>query len=258
MRMAAAIASIGIVWDSLELMTARDELLGRFFEWRVVRSRYYILIRRPVLSALFDVMLSGRVFTNLVSIHAVAAVAFVIVLPLSHALAALFASVVLLGHLCIHLRLLVGMDGADQMQTVLWVSFLVYSLDLGTLVATAAAGFLCAELLLSYLVSGSAKLASPAWRIGTAILRITRTGTYSTPRVSGVLHHYFVSCCMGWSVMAFEVLGPALLFAGRPGTLAFIAVGIVFHLGIAFTMGLTTFVFAFLAAYPVLYATVAR
>ena len=117
MRLTAAIASIGIMWDSLELIVARDELLVRFFDWRIVRSRYYILIGRPVLGALFDIMLSRRVFTSLVSIHAIAAVAFVIVLPLSHGAAALLATVVLLGHLCIHVRLLVGLDGADQRQT---------------------------------------------------------------------------------------------------------------------------------------------
>jgi hypothetical protein len=47
-----------------------------------------------------------------------------------------------------------------------------------------------------------------------------------------------------------------LLFAGHPGIALFVAAGVAFHVGIAVTMGLTTFVFAFLAAYPVLCAVV--
>jgi hypothetical protein len=46
------------------------------------------------------------------------------------------------------------------------------------------------------------------------------------------------------------------LFGGHPGLALFVAAGAAFHIGIAMTMGLSTFVFAFLAAYPVLCAVV--
>jgi hypothetical protein len=53
--------------------------------------------------------------------------------------------------------------------------------------------------------------------------------------------------------MAFECIGPLLVFAGSGPTLAFIAAGAVFHATIAAFMGLNSFVFAFTAAYPALY-----
>src|SRR5262249_16005488 len=62
MRIASLIAAIGILWDAGELVTARTDVLGRFFDWPVIRSRYYILNNRPVLGAVFDATLSGGVF----------------------------------------------------------------------------------------------------------------------------------------------------------------------------------------------------
>jgi hypothetical protein len=53
--------------------------------------------------------------------------------------------------------------------------------------------------------------------------------------------------------MLFEVFAPLLLLLGRPGVTAFVMMAVAFHIGIALIMGLTTFVFAFFAALPVLY-----
>lgn len=56
---------------------------------------------------LFDVILTGRLFLALVAAHAVAAVAFVVLLPVARPLVALLALLVLARHCAIHLRLLV-------------------------------------------------------------------------------------------------------------------------------------------------------
>jgi hypothetical protein len=256
MQVAAAIAAIGIVWDAAELIGSRTELLDRFFQWRVVRSRYYVLLRRPLLSVSFNALLSGRVFNAIVLAHAVAAVGFVFVLPYSRPAAAFLAAFVLLGHLAVHLRLLVGLDGADQMQTVVWAGLFVFALDLGHVANLAAAVFICAQLILSYVVSGSAKLVSRTWRDGSAIARITRANTYCSPGVSRVLQTPSLSFLVGWSVIAWEVLGALALTGGHFGLVTFLVLGLAFHIAIALTMGLTTFVFAFVAAYPVLYSLV--
>jgi hypothetical protein len=54
--------------------------------------------------------------------------------------------------------------------------------------------------------------------------------------------------------MIFEVFAPLSLLWGRPGAVVFIALGCAFHIGIALSMGLATFVFAFCAAFPVVYS----
>jgi hypothetical protein len=258
MMLSACIATVGIIWEVVEILVAKSELLDKFFTWDVVRSRYYILIRRPLLSAIFDTLLSGNVFISLLILEAAAAVAFPLVLHNWHFLAAFLAAIVLLGHCCIHLRFLVGLDGADQMQSVVWAGLLVYALHLGPISDFAAVIFIAAQLILSYLVAGGAKIISPVWRDGRAIQRITRANTYTPPKLTEVLGNRAVSFAFGWATMLFEIASPALLFWGPGGAIAFIALATLFHIGIALSMGLSTFVFAFAATFPVIYYLIAR
>jgi hypothetical protein len=77
--------------------------------------------------------------------------------------------------------------------------------------------------------------------------------TYCPPGVAEACRRPAVSAAFSWLTLAFEIGSPFLLLGGRTGGLIFIALAAVFHLGIALTMGLTTFVFAFGAALPIVY-----
>src|SRR5262245_29798327 len=64
-QISATIAAVGAVYDSLEFFSEKREVLERFFDWRLIKSRYYLLIGRPVLTLLFDIFFSGRQFVAL-------------------------------------------------------------------------------------------------------------------------------------------------------------------------------------------------
>jgi hypothetical protein len=252
-RLCAIIAAIGIVYNAVELSLHRQEILEKFYNWRIVRSRYYILIGRPALGWLFDISLTGNQFIYAVAMQAVAAVLFPIAVSFNLWIAAMLAGYVLGVHLLIHIRMLVGMDGSDQMQTVIWASLFMYCLPLNETARTTAALFIAAQLVLSYLVSGLAKLGSPVWRGGFAIAQITRTATYCTADLAKVLARPAISASLCWATILFEVGSPFLLLGGRAGAVALIVMGTGFHVGIALAMGLTTFIFAFLATFPLVY-----
>jgi hypothetical protein len=252
-RLCGAIAAVGILYNSLEFLIGGRDLLERFYDWRIVRSRYYILIGRPVLGWLFDATLSGRQFVALTAVQAIAALLFPIAVGWSLGTGALLAFIVLAGQCVTHLRLLIGMDGSDQMQTVIWATLFLYCLPLTPTARIVVLGFIGAQLLLSYLVSGWAKASSPVWRSGVAVGLITRTATYCTPTLSGVFTRPRMSFIASWGTILFEVGAPFLLLFGRPGFAVFAMAGLLFHIGIAVVMGLTTFVFAFGAALPVVY-----
>jgi hypothetical protein len=59
---------------------------------------------------------------------------------------------------------------------------------------------------------------------------------------------------LGWSVMLFEAVFPALLLAPYPVALAAAMVGVGFHVGCAVLMGLNSFPWAFPATYLCLFA----
>jgi len=145
------------------------------------------------------------------------------------------------------------MDGSDQMQTVIWAALFLFCLPINETARLVAVGFIGAQLILSYFVSGWAKLLSPVWRSGSAVALITRTATYSTPFLSRQLTRRPLSFATAWLTMLFEVASPFLLLFGPPGAAVLGVTGALFHIGIAMVMGLTTFVFAFCAAFPVLY-----
>jgi len=250
---ASLIAALGIVYDTVEFYQARHEVLEKFYNWRVVRSRYYILVNRPVLGLAFDALFARRTFIGLVVAHGLAAVAFPVIFYVNPALAALPAAMVLGVHCLTNVRLMVGRDGADQMQNIVWGGLLAYCLPLHESVKLVAVGFIVAQLLLSYIVSGVAKLISPVWRKGTALGLITRMATYCPPAAARLFSRPAVSFAVCWFTILFELLAPGLLFFGHTGAVIFIVLGTLFHGGIALSMGLTTFVFAFLATYPLVY-----
>jgi len=256
--LSSIIAAIGIVYDSLEFYFARDAILTKFYNWRIVKSRYYILIRRPILTFLFDLFFERRTFSLLVISHGVAAILFPFIFYVNNSLAAPFAFIVLFVHCLTNIRILVGRDGADQMQSIVWAGLFAYCLPINEQAKLAALWFIVAQLLLSYITSGISKLASPVWRNGTALQLISRMATYWPYKLSMTFKNRALSFVVAWSTIIFELFAPLLLFFGRPGTLIFITLGVLFHAGIAIGMGLTTFVFAFLATYPILFELVVK
>src|SRR5688572_16281210 len=249
----AIIAAIGIVYDTIEFYQARNEVLQDFYNWRIIRSRYYILINRPVMSFIFDFLFARRTFITIVIVHGVAAVLFPIVFLYNPPAAAILAAIVLSVHCLSNVRLIVGRDGADQMQNIVWAGLIAYSLPLNENAKLIATGFIAAQLILSYLTSGIAKLISPVWRNGKAMHFITRMVTYCPPSFTRFFNRRLFAVSICWLIILFELLSPLLLLFGKPGAIIFIALGALFHGGIAIMMGLTTFVFAFLATYPILY-----
>ena len=146
-----------------------------------------------------------------------------------------------------------GMDGSDQMETMV-LAGLVITFVLRQWAPEAAPWglyFITGQCVLSYLASGVSKLASPIWRDGTAAMKVFGTYTYSAPSMALLMQRapaLGVPLC--WSVMLWETAFPLALFLPQGGLLGFLAVGVVFHFMNAVVMGLNKFFWAFLATYP--------
>ncbi|AVH55861.1 MULTISPECIES: hypothetical protein [Streptomyces] len=256
--LSSALAATGMVIETGELLAGRRFVLDRAFNWPLIETRYYILAHRPRTRAVFRAVFgSRRTVPLLVAAHAVAAVGYPLAITTAAPLAAACGLFVLTVHLMLHLRFLVGMDGADQMQTVLWAGLFVYSLTDDERVRLAAVSFVVAQLLLSYIVAGVAKAASPTWRSGRAVALIVRTQGYGVRGARELLSVPLISAAACWATIAFE-LGAPVLFAltalTAPALVVLIASGILFHLSIALVMGLPSFIWSFLGTYPLLWA----
>jgi hypothetical protein len=154
-------------------------------------------------------------------------------------------------HFIVSLRNRWGGEGGDQMTALVMISGL--SADAFPTVAPCAALFIGAQITLSYLASGSAKLFGPLWREGTALQKIMSNYAYGNPWLSKLLSgHPYLCKAACFSVILFQI--SFLLFYLLPSPFAYIYLlaGALFHLAIAFFMRLNLFCFAFIGTYPCL------
>ena len=111
--------------------------------------------------------------------------------------------------------------------------------------------FIAAQSVLSYFSSGVAKLVSPVWRSGDAIVGILRTETFGNPKLATFLKDRPAAAkSLCWLTILFECCFPIVLVVPSPYPWFIVAAGLGFHVGVALVMDLNAFVWAFLATYP--------
>ncbi|NML43202.1 hypothetical protein HHL11_05530 [Ramlibacter sp. G-1-2-2] len=152
------------------------------------------------------------------------------------------------------LRNWLGEDGSDQMGQVVASGSVLTALGLQWQdLALALAGCLlvAGQLTISYFLAGVAKLVSYEWRSGRAVVGVMGTRAYGhdlAARLASASLWFPIAFC--WFVIVTETVFPVFLF-GPPAVLAVVLAAFgLFHVATALFMGLNTFVWAFVAAYP--------
>ncbi|WP_194821448.1 alpha/beta fold hydrolase [Micromonospora sp. S-DT3-3-22] len=243
------ISSVTHLFASLEYLTRRrDRQRGGANNWAVNRRTFHE--HAPRLTRALDLAANDRVATALHVSRAVAAAALWLPLGRRQRVA---ANAVLTGsQAALHAQHLYGSDGADQ------VSFLVQALTTAAragqrrpAVVDACLWFVALQSVLSYTVSGWAKLPSDTWRSGRALPGITRTLTYGDPQVWQLMRRYpRLTKLAAHGVLAMECAFPLAYAAkGRPAPYLLATAG-AFHLVNARVMGLGRFFWAFTSTYP--------
>jgi hypothetical protein len=248
-RLSSGVAAAGIAINAAEMIYARKAIF-RFFDWGVIRLSYPFMGRRTGTTRALDVAGGNNVLLSVVALQSVAAIGAALATgPLRATCAVLVFAVQLL----VHMRLVYGFDGSDQMQTVVWGGIAAYTLMSSPVGRICAICFIAFQFSLSYWAAGIAKLVSPVWRSGDALPLIFRTEAYGAGAARRLVGWRPLAVLGCWAVMILEVLGPFATLFGKGAALGLIAAAIVFHASIAWVMGLNSFVFAFFAALPCIY-----
>jgi hypothetical protein len=245
----AGIAAVGTAIDSLELLVERKRI-SSLFHWPILQTQYGPLMRSRRMGPVMAAALDGNAIGVLSATRLLAAPLAAILLWRSSPVAVLACAAVCLTGALIRTRLVYGLDGSDQMQAVVWVGLAIYSMAPGTDAGELALLFIGAQLTLSYVAAGVAKLISYEWRSGAAILGILSTESYGHPVLHRLLDTPLRAKVICWSVIAFEVGFPVLAISNEWGLALAIAAAVCFHVGIAMAMGLNGFMWAFPAALP--------
>lgn len=245
------LASVAGALSSVEFLAIHREFRSDgIFAWRVMSSRPDVLRLRAVRLA------TDRLYSYVGSllVCSLRGAAFLALPFIWHnaQLRGVALGLALVTTVLLAFRNPFGGDGSDQMTCVAVVGLSVYAAADSQALADIGLGFVAAQSILSYVVSGVAKAVSPSWRGGHALRAIMNTRTYGHSRAATVLARApgWANVALCWLVIGFEcafVLAPVL--PPYP-LLVLLGTGALFHLANVYVMGLNTFFWAFVASYP--------
>ena len=249
-----ALCGIAVVQTTLEYFSIRREFEpSGLFAWRIISTR-----GKPFKTSFLNSLRDSIAGTNMTLVLLARGVAGILLLlpGLSDSWVAIAAVVSVMTGILTSYRTVLGGDGSDQMMVIVLAGIIGISIIPETsIIRNAGLWFVAGQAALSYFTAGFAKLFSSQWREGQAVGAILCSASYGRPSIGKVVLRYrTLGMMLCWSVVLFEVAFPAALFLPWPYLWGFMIAGASFHLGTALLMGLNTFLWAFLATYPAIYA----
>lgn len=153
----------------------------------------------------------------------------------------------------IHLsHLTITVYGGDRMRLVILGALALRELaPESEPVARMTLFFIASNCTLAYFVAGYYRLPLAEWRSGRAMAIILRHPLFGDPPLAEWLTRQAgVTRLLTWAVLVLEVGFPLALLGGAHTIVPALVATLLMHLAIGHLMGLSRFVWAFLAAYP--------
>lgn len=249
----AKIACIGIFLSSIEDILGYSTLkTSGLLSWtvgRLFRGKKGLKIAYPIT----DIVYSEKVFLFILTLRGVAALS-ILIWPISSSMTGCISGLYLL-MLCLTIivlrRSLFGLDGSQQMNFLIFFAITASSLINSPFSKTVTLYFIAIQLIFSYFISGIYKLFSPVWRNGDALSGVFNNTIYGNKIIREALIRYpSINVGLSWGVFLFETFFFIIIFMPIKFVFLFLFLGFILHFSIMISMGLTNFLFAFLAAYP--------
>jgi hypothetical protein len=148
--------------------------------------------------------------------------------------------------------LLVAVDGAENMFTVVLLALGPTFFFGSTLCLEAALAFVAVQALLEYVIAGWSKLTDwRGWVRGPYLLQVFASTNYGHPSAVTLFQTSpAIVRVLSAALIALEVIVVLAVILPPPFAEGLLLSMAAFHLGAAFLMGLNTYVWAFAAAYP--------
>lgn len=140
--------------------------------------------------------------------------------------------------------------GSDRLSILMLFCLLLANLLPTLRLRELAMGYLAAQLVLSYFMSGWVKIVNPDWRSGRALNDVFAFSAYPvSEKLRSLAARPRLLWCASWGVMSFELLFPLSLLDARALYVALV-IAASFHVANALLFGLNRFVWVWVAAYP--------
>ncbi len=234
------LAALATAIAALELIIVRDAFSDRgVFAWSVLRADYGVLAR-PL-----GVLFGARGTFVLLLVQLAAAIALPVIDHPAPAWIAFAAT------LAIAVRWRGSYNGGSDAMLLVVLGVIAIGRTAPSL-ENAALAYAAAQLVLSYVIAGVAKLKDPVWRAGRALPILVALPQYRVhPRVAAILASPRLGRALAYAMLAVECTFPLALL--HPTVcIVYLAIGAGFHLVNAVVFGLNRFLWVWLAAYPAL------
>jgi hypothetical protein len=246
----AVISSISLFITSLEAFALAGHYRdGELFSWKLHRLRSRYTANQAIESLLKNIFDPPGILLILGT-----RIAFcILVITFSRSRRELLVSCfgIAVTSLLLSFRGLDGKNGADQMTKITFVSLTLALMSSQPASWRLELVFLAGQLVLAYGTAGLLKLRERSWRDGTALLIILRQITYGNARVwRFAKQHTLVTRLASQSTIVFECGFVCVLLLPWKLSVIVLAFGVLFHLLNAAVVGLNTFFWAFVGAYP--------
>lgn len=255
LRLCEQIAAIGVCVSSLEWLSQPAKLRDDgFFSWEIFKLRQRWMIEGRAARCL-DPLLRWPGVVGLLALRLLLGILLAAV-PAGLA-GARASSVALLACLALLLRFRspVGLDGSDQMSTLLLVSLTLAHVVGTPLAVVACLWFVTAQACLAYSASGWLKLGEAGWRDGAFLGRVLSSMTYGHARLGAFLtRNRRASMALSLGFILLECSFPLVLVLPQPAVWALLGCALFFHLSTGVIMGLNTFLWSFAATFPAVLA----
>jgi hypothetical protein len=240
--------ALAVLLQSIELLQMRRLCSENgIWRWSILRREQRVL---PfVLRWLFALLLPYPCFVALLVLRVVGAGALLAV-GTTDVLPFLWLSQVAI---CVRFRGTFN-GGSDYMTVLILLALSVATFDSHVpWLHQACLLYIAVQATLSYLIAGLAKLRVAQWRNGVALRGFVMATPFGPPVWAALLVRDARVCrLLAWGVMAFECLFP-LVWVDARVCLAWLSLGLGFHVVNSLVFGLNRFLFAWAAAYPALF-----
>jgi hypothetical protein len=246
-----AIVGVAVVISSLEtLFSWRNYATGAIFDGRQL-ARLTVLDGSGLARRLLGWLFTTSALRALAALRLICGIVLLMPNAAVEVRAVTAAAAFLTGGVLVW-RNRFGTDGSDQMTAIVLAGVAVGSFFHSSEFAVRAAiTFIAIQGCLAYGVAGVAKALSPFWRSGAVIGAIMETETWGSRQLAPwLVSSRQASLLASWTVIVAECAFPAVVIAPSWLVAALLGWGIAFHVFCAVTMGLNTFFWAFVSAYP--------
>ena len=152
----------------------------------------------------------------------------------------------------LYIRAFPPMSAADQLNTILLFCLVPSAWSASPALRAVSLCAIAGQVLFCYFSNGLLKSIAPGWWKGSHLKILLQTGNYSRKGIAGLAAKTGqpVFRLLGTVIVIWELSAVIVPFLPAALLWTFLGIGVLFHLTIAVVMGLNTFFWSYLSAYP--------